>query len=167
MRRFRPSIAQIMLLVLGVGLAIGVLRSPTPLLASALWTLLASLLCWATVISLVGRGHLRRFWVGFAVFGWVHLVLIFSSWRTGNPIPSFLPLPPSLYHYARDYLRATIPPPHAFGFITFSGSVMDFPSLEFEQVASLLLVFLVALAGGGMTHLLVPFSTSPPSTNRD
>ena len=176
MRHFRLSIAQIMLLVLLIGLAIGALRSPSPLMARTTWTATAALLCWSVVAAILGREHRRAFWAGFAVFGWVHLVVIFELYRSGSTelpkLPSLLttdmvgylrdhviPLPPAVVTYADSNISISFTP-------VVRSTPAGFPYLEFEQIARLLTTLLVAWVGGMVGRLAFhwPIPLAPPAT---
>ncbi len=166
LRRFRFGIAQIMLLVLGVGLAIGSLRSPSPLLASVIWTMIVSLLCWSVVAATLGKNR-RAFWAGFAVFGWVHLVVIFDLYRFTPADSENPPLPALLTSYLIDYLRDHVPPRSGL-IIRDVFNFIGFPLLEFEQIARLLTTLLAALIGGGLSRLVGrrPDATGSPATSK-
>ena len=171
MPRLRLSIAQIMLLVLVIGLAIGGLRSPSRLLANAMWTVTAALLGWSVVASILRRDHRRAFWVGFAVFGWGHLVLIFELYRANSPESKLLPLPSLLTSDLIDQLRNHVPPPQKGSVFVDTEFIIrynsnTFPYLEFGQIAHLLMTLLVALIGGGLSRLAAGRSSPPvpPST---
>ena len=152
MRRLRLSIAQIMLLVLGIALAIGALRSPSPLLARVTWTATAALLCGSVIAAILRHEQRRAFWVGFAVFGWVHLVLIFELYQFGSSTPKYPSLPSLLTLDLIEYLRNYVPPPRTT-FLTGTLSINGFPYLEFEQIARLLVTLFVAWIGGGLSRL--------------
>jgi hypothetical protein len=90
MRRFRFSIAGLLALV---GLA--ALGSAAIRVASLGWSGgLFSLTILAMLTSLLGiayqRERQRVFWVGFAVFGWTHLVLAHAPWFEGRIGPLLL-----------------------------------------------------------------------------
>ena len=163
MRHLRLSIAQIMLLVLFIGLAIGALRSPSPLVASAIWTATATLLGWSVVASILRPEHRRAFWVGFAVFGWVHLVMSFELYRFRSSNPGAPLLPPLLTSDLIDFLRDHVSPLRKGISITGTFSPKGFPILEFDQIARLLTTLLVAWIGGGFGCLAASWPAPPAS----
>jgi len=78
--RFRFSIASLILVVLGLGIGFAALRSPTPLWASALFTLALAGVGAAVLAAVFRRGARRAFWAGFATFGALYLVVAFGPW---------------------------------------------------------------------------------------
>ena len=177
MPRLRLSIAQIMIFVLFLGVVFGILRSPSSLIASATWTLIAALLCWSVVASILQCDRRQAFWLGFAVFGWVHLVLIFRLYRPDLSSQQFLPLPPLLLAYAFEDIPVHIVAksmnfrnPGGLSGIMVAGSYhpnSDFPQLEFGQIVRLLTVLIAAVTGGGLSRLAVgsPGPAVPPTPN--
>ena len=168
MRRLRLSIAQLMLLVLFIGLAIGALRSPSRLMANAMWTATAGLLGWSVVAAILRRDHRRAFWVGFAVFGWLHLIVIFELYRANSADRNLLPLPSLLTSDLIDHLRNHVPPPQTGGVFVDTTFIIrhvsyTFPYLEFGQIAHLIMTLVVAWVGGRMGRLAAGWSSSPAS----
>jgi hypothetical protein len=80
MRRFRISIAGLMLLVAVAALGVMGLKEGTALWASATFTLTVVILLGAILNTIHGRGSRRAFWGGFVLFGWVYLLWIFRPW---------------------------------------------------------------------------------------
>ncbi len=74
-------------LVFALGLA--ALARPSALVGSTLFTITLSLLCTATSLAFFREGSRRKFWVGFAVFGWPYFGLAFPWSQTDgvNPPP--------------------------------------------------------------------------------
>jgi hypothetical protein len=75
MRRFRFSIAHLLLLVLFSGVGFAALRSPSQLWASGWFSAALATLTIAVLVAVYRRGRRRAFWVGFASCGWAYLVL--------------------------------------------------------------------------------------------
>ena len=75
MRRFRFSIASLLVVVLFVAVGFATLRKSSDLWESGVFTLtLAALLI--SILLAVHRTEFRRtFWIGFALFGWIYLGL--------------------------------------------------------------------------------------------
>src|SRR3954469_26027133 len=104
----RVSIAGCMAAVGFLALGSAALTHPSELWASALFTLAVTLLCWASAAATVRR---RPFWVGFAVFGWVYLILSLGLFGAkGTPLASFPPPPPLITTKLVDLVeRRTMP----------------------------------------------------------
>jgi hypothetical protein len=84
MTRLRISIAALMGLVLFVGVGFAALKNPTIVWASALFTLVVTLLAVATVGGLVRQGRSRAAFIGAAVFGWSYVGIAFGLGSSGN-----------------------------------------------------------------------------------
>lgn len=70
-------------LAIGVGflaISIAALVRPSIFLASGLWTGTVAVLLYSISAALLQRGVARVFWVTFALFGWVHMILVFAPW---------------------------------------------------------------------------------------
>lgn len=82
MPSFRPrfSIAALMGFVFAFGVGLGALRYPSKLWAS----FLISIALGAMVVALLGaafhRGLPQKFWAGYAITGWLYLLMIFGPW---------------------------------------------------------------------------------------
>jgi WD40 repeat protein len=74
MRRFRFSIATLLLIVLFVAVAVAALRGATDLWDSGTFGLTLLALLTAVLLGVHRTGDRRAFWVGFALFGWAYLV---------------------------------------------------------------------------------------------
>jgi hypothetical protein len=75
MSRPRYSIGTLLLMVLFAGVAFAPLKSPSELWASALFTLAVAFLLVAVLLAVHRRVRARAYWLGFALFGWVYLIL--------------------------------------------------------------------------------------------
>ena len=69
MDRIRFSMASLMGLVFVVAIALAALRSATVIWAVVITTFVWGTLSFAVLRIIYGRGNVRRFWTGFAVFG--------------------------------------------------------------------------------------------------
>jgi hypothetical protein len=162
--------------VLLTALGLATLRNPTPLCASAVFTLAVGVLCVAILAALVHSGEWRPFWTGFALLGWIHLVLAFqftTAFTTANndvsvSVPPLLTVhglalmydqlePPGvgLTYYA----RATLYAPTVLGPAgSPSAGAITTPTprwpLGFYQVGQSLASLFVALIGGLSAKLL-------------
>jgi hypothetical protein len=76
----RLSLAALMGIVIVAGLGLASLRFATVLWTAAATTVTLALLLSAVLGSLFLRGYNRAYWVGFALFGGVYLVLVDWSW---------------------------------------------------------------------------------------
>jgi hypothetical protein len=85
----RLSIAGLMALILFAAVAFASLKHPSSLLASALFTADAIVMCVAVMGAAFHPGHRRRPWAGFALFGGVYLGSAFA-WPSLGP-PAILP----------------------------------------------------------------------------
>lgn len=78
MNRPRIKIAHLLLLILASGAVMGALKTPTPLVASAVFTGMLLVLLAALACALRAKEPARRFWLGFALFGWGYAALSFG-----------------------------------------------------------------------------------------
>lgn len=81
---FRVSIAGLLWLVAVSGLWLASLRY-----VSVVWTSLSATMTLAALLAavlgaVVDRGERRAFWMGFALFGWVYLILVEWDWVGGQ-----------------------------------------------------------------------------------
>lgn len=90
MERFRFSMAALMGVVglLAVGLA--ALKSANQLWVGLTTTIVLGVLLFAILGFIHSTGPMRRFWSGFAVFGWGYLVFIYAPWFHNN-VGAYLP----------------------------------------------------------------------------
>jgi hypothetical protein len=90
MTRFRFPLAGLLAVVAMAALGFAAIRVASPGWAGGLFSL--SILAMLTsVLGIVyRRGSKRVFWIGFAVFGWTHLVLAFAPWFNNAIGPKLL-----------------------------------------------------------------------------
>jgi hypothetical protein len=93
-----------MAVVLFIGLGFAALRSASPLLASAVFTLTVAILSAAVLGAMARRGRARMIWAGFALFGWIYLGTTFGPWEAGNGVTA----PPYVTRWALDYWDAKL-----------------------------------------------------------
>ena len=80
MARPRLTIAQLMTIILFLGVAFAALRNANEFWASATYTLAVITVSTALVGAIARKGKSRMTWIGFAVFGWACLIIgLFSS----------------------------------------------------------------------------------------
>jgi hypothetical protein len=94
MNRLRFTIANLMVLVLYVGLGFAALRNANAFWASATFTLAILAVSAAVVGAVARKGRARMTWLGFAVFGWASLLIWLSTSQSidnvgHGPPPSF------------------------------------------------------------------------------
>jgi hypothetical protein len=78
MRRFRISIAGLLVAVALLGLAIAALIYPSPLVANAFFSMTLATLTIAVLAAVYHRGAKRAFWVGFSTCGWAYFLAVFG-----------------------------------------------------------------------------------------
>jgi hypothetical protein len=105
MRRFKISIAGMMLAVAVAALGVVGLKEGTDLWASATFTLTVMILLGAILNAWHGRGSRRAFWAGFVLFGWVYLLWIFRPWTNQR---NQLDVPPVLTSVLLDVVHEHI-----------------------------------------------------------
>src|SRR3954451_3573750 len=95
MKRPDFTIARLMTGVLLVALGFAAMRRPSEVVAGAAFTSVMVAFLVATTGSVLGRG---ASWIGFAVFGWGGLILVFGplSWDLPGPSQSNIPAPKAL-----------------------------------------------------------------------
>jgi hypothetical protein len=113
------TIGKMMAVVLLIASSFAALTNPSPLLASAVFTLTSLTLLIAT-LCIVYRDRPRRyFWMGFTAFGWGHQVLAFWS-MIGTHHPPFL-LTTYLFFLSRELVED--------GFAAFMRSLVGLASV--------------------------------------
>jgi hypothetical protein len=153
MGRVRTTIAGLMAVVLLVAMALAALRHPSPLLASALFTLDVGLVCVAVLGALFCRGTRRRMWAGFSVFAGAYLAVAFAN----QPLAT----PSLLTTWGLSYVDAK----RASWWIDVDSDYLTFPyfrvapainpaSLDFFQVGHCLAALLAGLVGSGVAVLM-------------
>ena len=93
MNRLRLTIANLMIVVLSVGLGFAALRNADEFWASATYTLAILAVSAAVVVAVARKGQARLTWLGFAMFGGASLLIWLSTSETidhsmnGPPVP--------------------------------------------------------------------------------
>jgi hypothetical protein len=75
MRRIRFNIANLIVVILVLGVGFAALRESTDLWESGIFTLTLGVLLISILLAVHRTEKSRAFWIGFAVFGWIYLVL--------------------------------------------------------------------------------------------
>ena len=80
----RFSLATLMSIVAGAALMFAALRSASVFWASATFTLSVAVLLFSLLAVVFRRDAARAFWVGFLLFGWAYLSMVFGPWFSTN-----------------------------------------------------------------------------------
>jgi hypothetical protein len=104
MTHLRFTLAQLMAIVLLVGVGLVALRSASVLWSSVVFTLTVGVLSAAILGAMARRGRARMTWAGFALFGWIYLGTTFGPWAAGNGVTA----PPYVTRWALDYWDAKL-----------------------------------------------------------
>src|SRR5215472_6795913 len=80
MAHLRISLAGMMILLLGLGLALASFRFPSEAVAAAVVLMTQAILAFAILAVVYRAGERRAFWLGFALFGWAYMALTWESW---------------------------------------------------------------------------------------
>ena len=84
MVRLRFSMAGLMGLVFLLAVGMAALKSANKLWAVLVTTFVMGVLLFAVLGIAYSSGPMRRFWSGFALFGWSYLVFIYAPWFSRN-----------------------------------------------------------------------------------
>jgi hypothetical protein len=99
MTRLRFTLAQLMAIVIPIGVGLAALRSASVVWTSAVFTLTVLVLSSAVLGAMAFRGRARMTWAGFALFGWIYLATVFGPWSEGHGVKP----PPYLTRWLLDY----------------------------------------------------------------
>jgi hypothetical protein len=147
MRPRRISLASLLGIVAVFGLGLAGLKSSTVLWTTAATTVTLALLLAAVLGAVLLRGPERAFWLGFALFGWVYLVLVDWSWigaQVGHDLTGgFRELVDALFPQDPN-LRFTPTSPQQFE----EARKRDIRIGNAVQISRLFLCLLFALVGG-------------------
>jgi hypothetical protein len=92
---FRFSIRQLLLGTALVAVGCVALRSASPMWVAALLGLTLLLLVAAVPLAIFRQGTNRAWWFGFALFGWLYMLLLAYSWSLDPNTTHYNPLRPS------------------------------------------------------------------------
>jgi len=141
-RTKRVSIAGLMGIVLIVSFGLAVMRQATPVLAGLMSLATCGVLALA-VVGVVCRKAERAWWLGFALFGWGYLALVY--W------PSlFIPGPPTMTILEAFMGKPEVPVTPASPMFTIDGPSYRIPPSR--NVGHCLWSLLVAALGGALAH---------------
>jgi hypothetical protein len=110
MERFRFSMAALMGLVALVAIGLAALKSANQLWVGLTTTIVLGVLLFAILGFIHSTGPMRRFWSGFAVFGWGYLVFIYAPWFNNN-VGAYLPTQYLLQSLYSTMAQVHAPPP--------------------------------------------------------
>jgi hypothetical protein len=79
MRAPRFSIGSLLAMIAILGVGFAAMRSPSPVWASAIYTVAALAIVCAVANAIVGRGARRAYWLGFSLFGGAYFFLTLGS----------------------------------------------------------------------------------------
>ncbi len=80
MAHLRISVAGMMILLLGLGVVLASLRFPSDAVAAAVLLATQATLAFAVLAVVYRAREGRAFWLGFALFGWGYMALMWQSW---------------------------------------------------------------------------------------
>ncbi len=132
---FRFSIRQLLLGTALVAVACVALRSASPTWVAALLGLMLLALTAAVPLALFRQGADRAWWFGFALFGWLYLLLLGYSWGLDPNTSQSNPLRPYSLATAQisssGYMRihAASPAPITYYVPAATGSVPTYPAV--------------------------------------
>ena len=150
MTHFRFSLAQLMAMVLYLGLGFAALRNADRFWASATSTLGIVAISTALVGALVRRGRARPAWIGFAAFGWIYLLISTLPPRASGGLGfGPLPRPPDLIEWGLANLQPYLRP-------VPSGQMWNsaFVLTPYEQVVHSLGIVIFGSVGGVVGRFL-------------
>jgi hypothetical protein len=90
--RWSFGLRQLFLWTAAIALGLVALRSASPTWVSAMLGLAVATLSTSLLLVIFRRGQQRAYWIGFATFGWLYLLLLFGSWTLGRTATNNSPL---------------------------------------------------------------------------
>jgi hypothetical protein len=158
MKRPRFTLAQLMTVVLYLGVGFAALGNANQFWASAVYTLAVILIALALVGALAGNDMTRPRWVGFAIFGWTYLLIVhLPEWRYGALGFGPIPKPHLLIEWGTGFLQPYIKPlPKGMGGGAAAGFLMPY-----EQVSQSLGIILFGQVGAIAGRLVADKKDQP------
>jgi len=108
MVRVRFSMAGLMGLVFLLAVGMAALKSANKLWAVLVTTFVMGVLLFAVLGIAYSSGPMRRFWSGFALFGWSYLVFIYAPWFSRN-VGGYIPAADLLHWLHSKMAKAQAP----------------------------------------------------------
>ena len=90
--RWSFGLRQLFLWTAAVALGLVALRSASTTWVAAMLALTAAALTMSLLLLIFRRGSKRAYWIGFAICGWMYLLLLFLSWTLGRNTTNNSPL---------------------------------------------------------------------------
>jgi hypothetical protein len=170
----RLTVVGLMLVVLIVGVDLAALRSPTELGASVAFTMTLGILVAAILGIVYRRGPRRAYWLGFALFGGIYLLVSDGPWFSAEVQPVLLTT-----RLIEDLYPRLHPPPQRWpppSLVVWSpfGYPDDFPDSpwtvnrpHFLRIGHALAAQLVAVLGGVLACLFEATRTGRKARGRE
>lgn len=84
MSRFRFSLAGLLGFVTVAAIGFVVLRNASEVWGQVMFTSAVAVLLFGVLAAMYRRRQARAFWVGFLVFGWAYMVMVYGPWFEGH-----------------------------------------------------------------------------------
>ena len=144
MTRLQVTLAQLMALVLFLGLGLAALRNANGLWASLTYTVAIVMISAAPLGAAARRGNRRLRWAGFAVFGWIYVLIA--------------QLPGMEAHFGRGRLQKPLLPIEwvIHESLPFIHPLATSATDEYQQIAHSLGIIVFGLLGAITSRVIVP-----------
>ena len=83
--RWSFGLRQLFLWTAAIAVGLVALRSASTIWVAAMLDLSLFVLAASVLLVVFRRGPLRAYWIGFATFGWLYMLLLVTSWRFEDP----------------------------------------------------------------------------------
>ena len=93
--RLSFGLRQLFLWTAAIALALVALRGASPAWIAAMMGLALFVLAASILLVVFRRGHQRAYWIGFATFGWLYMLLVLFSLTLGSNQPKNSPIRPN------------------------------------------------------------------------
>jgi hypothetical protein len=185
----RFSIRQLLAATAFIAVGCVALRSASPTITSASYGILLAVLAGSLLLVIHRQGAKRAFWTGFALCGWLYLLLLMYSWgldrATTNPLSqrNLFTVRLSTWCHGIIFNRDLSPPPTPVNvtlslegvmpgtssparFVTIAGAPRSGPpEREFVATAHVLWAVVFALCGGWFARCLNPGKLTGDAAN--
>ena len=92
MARWSFGLRQLFLWTAAIALGLVALRSASATWVAAMLGLANAALALSFLLIVFRRGHVRAYWIGFATFGWLYLLVLVASWTLARMAANDSPL---------------------------------------------------------------------------